>query len=49
MDATVTMTRAAFDRMLRDEPVAPGERPVVRGDRTAVAMLKAWTDRARSA
>ena len=26
-DATVTMTRAAFDRMLRDEPAALGERP----------------------
>ena len=31
-DATVTMTRAAFDRLLRGEPMAEGERPVVRGD-----------------
>jgi hypothetical protein len=49
VDATVTMSRAAFDRLLRDEPPAPGERPLVRGDRTAVALLKEWTDRARSA
>ncbi|HZB75039.1 MAG TPA: alkyl sulfatase C-terminal domain-containing protein, partial [Solirubrobacteraceae bacterium] len=46
-DATVVMTRAAFDRLLRDEPAAAGERPVVRGDRAAVAALKAWTDRAQ--
>jgi len=26
---------------------AGGERPVVRGDRRAVAVLKAWTDRAQ--
>jgi hypothetical protein len=43
------MTRAAFDRLLKDEPPAPGERPLVRGDRAAVALLKAWTDRARGA
>jgi hypothetical protein len=48
-DATVTMTRAAFDRLLRGEPPAPGERPLVRGDRAAVAILKEWTDRARGA
>src|SRR4051794_36331678 len=48
-DATVTMTRAAFERLLRDEPPDPSERPLVRGDRAAVAILKAWTDRARGA
>lgn len=48
-DATVTMTRAAFERLLRDEPPDPGERPLVRGDRAAVAILKGWTDRARGA
>jgi hypothetical protein len=41
------MTRAAFDRLLRGEPAESGERPVVRGDHTAVATLKRWTDRAR--
>lgn len=46
-DATVTMTRAAFDRLLRDEPPLPAERPLVHGDRAVVATLKAWTDRAR--
>jgi len=45
-DATVTMTRTAFDRLLRDEPQPFGERPTVRGDREAVQTLKAWTDRA---
>jgi hypothetical protein len=48
-DATVTMTRAAFERLLRGEPPDPGERPLVRGDRAAVAILKGWTDRARGA
>ena len=48
-NATVTMTRAAFERLLRDEPPDPGERPLVRGDRAAVAILKAWMDRARGA
>ena len=46
-DATVTMTRAAFDRLLRDERPALGDRPVIRGDRAAVAALKRWTDLAR--
>jgi hypothetical protein len=48
-DATVTMSRAAFDRMLRNEPPAHGDRPQVRGDRDAVAALKRWTDVARGA
>jgi hypothetical protein len=46
-DATVTLTRDAFDRLLRDEPPAPGDRPSIRGDRTAVATLREWVDRAR--
>ncbi len=46
-DATVTLTAAAFDALLRDEPPAAGERPAVRGDHAAVAALKGWTDRAR--
>jgi hypothetical protein len=46
-DATVTMTRAAFERLLRDERPALGDRPIVRGDRDAVAALKRWTDLAR--
>ena len=43
------MTRAAFDRLLRDEPAAVGDRPTIRGDREAVAALKRWTDLARGA
>jgi hypothetical protein len=46
-DATVTMTQAAFERMLRNEPPAPDDRPQIRGDRAAVAALKRWTDLAR--
>ncbi|MBA2514873.1 MAG: hypothetical protein H0V26_11190, partial [Solirubrobacterales bacterium] len=46
--ATVTLTRASFDALLRDEP-AGAERPRVLGDRSSVACLKAWTDRARGA
>ena len=48
-DAIVTMSRAAFERMLRNEPPAEGDRPQVRGDRAAVAALKRWTDLARGA
>ena len=46
-DATVTMTRATFDRLLRGDPAAEGELPIIRGDRAAVATLKRWTDWAR--
>jgi hypothetical protein len=46
-DATVTMSPSAFDALLRAEPLRAGDRPVVRGDRHAVALLKAWTDRAQ--
>ncbi len=42
------MTRAAFDLLLRGEPVPKGQRPTVRGDRHAVAQMKAWTDRAQA-
>jgi hypothetical protein len=43
------MSRAAFDRLLRDEPPAHVDHPMVRGDRDAVAALKRWTDLARGA
>jgi len=46
-DAVVTMSKAAFERMLRDEPPLPSDRPQIRGDRDAVAALKRWTDLAR--
>ena len=48
-DATVTMSRAAFDRLLRGEPAPDGDRPLIRGDHAAVATLKRWTDLARGA
>jgi hypothetical protein len=48
-DATVTMTRATFDRLLRGEPSGGGELPVIRGDRAAVATLKRWLDEASGA
>jgi hypothetical protein len=48
-DATVTMSHAAFGRMLRNEPPALGDRPQIRGDREAVAALKRWSDLARGA
>ena len=48
-DATVTMSQAAFERLLRNEPHPAGDRPTVHGDREAVAALKRWTDLARGA
>ena len=48
-DATVSLTPEAFSHLLRGEPAPPGHRPVVRGDRQAVAQLKAWIDRAQGA
>jgi hypothetical protein len=45
--ATVTMSRSAFDRLLREEPHVAGDRPSIRGDREAVAALLALADRAR--
>ena len=47
VDATVTMTEAAFRLLLRGEQPPPGERPAIRGDSRAVARIKAWTDRAQ--
>jgi hypothetical protein len=44
-DATVSMSRETFDRLLRHEPIAGGRRPAVRGDRSAVAAMYAWTRR----
>jgi hypothetical protein len=44
-DATVSMSRRAFDALLRGEPSV--DLPTVRGDRSAVAALKTWTERAR--
>jgi hypothetical protein len=46
-DAVVSMTREAFAHLLRDEPAPSGERPTIRGDRAAVALLKGWTERAQ--
>ncbi len=43
-DATVTLTREAFGHLLRAEPVPAGQRPWIRGDRAAVALLKGWLD-----
>jgi hypothetical protein len=46
-DAVVTVSAEGFQRLVRDEPAPAGERPMVRGDRVAVAVLKGWMDRAR--
>jgi hypothetical protein len=46
-DASVTMSPTAYDGLLRAEPLRAGDRPVVRGNRGAVALLKTWTDRAQ--
>ena len=46
-DATVTMDRDVFDRLLRGEPVPSGRRPAVHGDRGAVEQMQTWTQRAR--
>jgi hypothetical protein len=46
-DAVVAMSREAFGRLVAGEPAPSGERPAIRGDRAAVATLKAWTDRAQ--
>ena len=35
------MSRAAFAHLLAAEPAPSGERPAIRGDRAAVATLKA--------
>ena len=41
------MTRATFAALLRGTPATGERRPVVRGNRAAVAALKGWTDRAQ--
>jgi hypothetical protein len=46
--ATVSMSRDVFRKMLRGEPVPHGQRPCVRGDSTAVALMHEWTQRARA-
>jgi SCP-2 sterol transfer family len=46
-DATVTMARDVFDRLLRGENVPAGRRPCVKGDLDVVDTMRAWTDRAR--
>jgi hypothetical protein len=45
--ATVSMSRDAFDRLLREESIPPGRRPCVRGDLEAVEQMREWTRRAR--
>jgi hypothetical protein len=45
--ATVTMSRTTFDRLLRDDLVPSGERPAIRGDAGAVALMHSWTEEAR--
>jgi hypothetical protein len=46
-DAVVTMSRATYLHLLRGEQAPSGERPAIRGDRAAVALLRAWTERAQ--
>jgi hypothetical protein len=46
-DAVVSMTRSTYRHLLRGEPAPHGERPAIRGDRAAVAQLRAWTERAQ--
>jgi hypothetical protein len=46
--ATVTMSRATFDLLLKEEPVPSGQRPAIRGDRDAVNALYGWIEKARS-
>ena len=46
-DAVVTMTRSTYLHVLRGEPAPHGERPAIRGDRAAVALLRGWTERAQ--
>ncbi len=46
-DASVRMSHAAFDRLMRAEPQIPGDKPMIRGDYTAVELLRTWCERAR--
>jgi hypothetical protein len=41
------MSRAAYRHLLRGEAAPSGERPSIRGERAAVALLRAWTERAQ--
>ena len=41
------MTRETFGHLLSGEQAPRGQRPKVRGDRAAVALLKGWLDRAQ--
>lgn len=46
-DASVSMSRETFGHLLNGEQAPRGQRPKVRGDREAVALLKGWLDRAQ--
>jgi hypothetical protein len=46
--ATVVLSRAAFDALLRGDAPPPGERPATRGDHRAAQTLREWADRARA-
>lgn len=46
-DAVVSVSAEGFQRLVRAEAAPAGQRPVVRGDRVAVALLKGWMDRAQ--
>ena len=46
--ATVSMSRDAFERMLREETIPPGRRPCLRGDLEAVAHMREWIRRVRA-
>ena len=45
--ASVSLSPAGFTALLAGEPPPAGGRPVVRGDRAAVATLDGWLTRAR--
>ena len=47
-DATVVISREAFQRLMRGEAPPPGERPITRGDHRAAAQLRAWAERVRT-
>lgn len=46
-DASVRMSRAAFDRLMRADAPAPGDKPAISGDFRAVEQLREWCERAR--
>ena len=47
VDATVTLTPDAFLSLLRRETPPADQRPVIRGDRHVVEVLREWLDRAQ--